>query len=166
MSHSDLSSRKSSQTQYAADHHLRLAQKYYVARVTELRELIAAEEAKFKFVLLQRCEGGTLTRSCRQLVAEIDEIRSGAWDDRIRESIGSAPERVKSVEVPPESPPPETVAPPGEESVEIAEAEVPPEPHQEPQAVRNPNCHVTRVLIDIHKSRRRKKAILEMISLN
>ena len=35
----------------AAERHLRLAQKYYVARVTELRQLIAAEEAKFKCVV-------------------------------------------------------------------------------------------------------------------
>ncbi|KAI0320806.1 hypothetical protein OF83DRAFT_1257816 [Amylostereum chailletii] len=53
---------------------LKLAQKFYQARVIELRELIAAEEAHFKIV-----------------AAEIDEIRSGAWDDRIRERLGLAP---------------------------------------------------------------------------
>ncbi|CDO75585.1 hypothetical protein BN946_scf184858.g25 [Trametes cinnabarina] len=53
-----------------AEKHLKLAQRHYVARVTELRELIAAEEAKFK-----------------KLVTEIDEIRSGAWDDKIRASL-------------------------------------------------------------------------------
>ncbi|KAI0335468.1 hypothetical protein GY45DRAFT_1366563 [Cubamyces sp. BRFM 1775] len=54
-----------------SEKHLKLAQRYYVARVTELRELIAAEETKFK-----------------TLVTEIDEIRSGAWDDKIRASVG------------------------------------------------------------------------------
>ncbi|OJT03766.1 Bromodomain-containing protein 8 [Trametes pubescens] len=55
--------------------HLKLAQRYYVARVKELRELIAAEETKFK-----------------KLVTEIDEIRIGAWDDKIRVSVGIASE--------------------------------------------------------------------------
>ncbi|RDX55614.1 hypothetical protein OH76DRAFT_1552037 [Lentinus brumalis] len=97
-----------------SDRHLRLAQKYYVARISELRELIAAEEAKFKLI-----------------VTEIDEIRSGAWDDRIRGSVRGAPERV---EAPPEFPPSERIALPAEELVKIAEAEVPTEPDQEPQA--------------------------------
>ncbi|PIL37150.1 hypothetical protein GSI_00842 [Ganoderma sinense ZZ0214-1] len=59
-----------------SEKHLRLAQRYYVARVAELRELIASEEAKFK-----------------KLVVEIDEIRSGAWDDRILVSLGVEPEK-------------------------------------------------------------------------
>ncbi|KAI0660983.1 hypothetical protein C8Q70DRAFT_973901 [Cubamyces menziesii] len=59
-----------------SEKHLKLAQRYYVARVTELRELIAAEETKFK-----------------TLVTEIDEIRSGAWDDKIRASVGLASEQ-------------------------------------------------------------------------
>ncbi|KAI0352959.1 hypothetical protein OH77DRAFT_1523017 [Trametes cingulata] len=53
-----------------SEKHLKLAQRYYVARVTELRALIAAEEARF-----------------RRLAAEIDEIRSGAWDDKIRAAM-------------------------------------------------------------------------------
>ncbi|OSD04251.1 Bromodomain-domain-containing protein [Trametes coccinea BRFM310] len=57
-----------------SEKHLKLAQRYYFARVTELKELITAEEAKFK-----------------RLVTEIDEIRSGAWDDKIRASIGVDP---------------------------------------------------------------------------
>ncbi|RPD67164.1 hypothetical protein L226DRAFT_529551 [Lentinus tigrinus ALCF2SS1-7] len=100
-----------------SERHLRLAQKYYVARVTELRELIAAEEAKFK-----------------QLVTEIDEIRSGAWDDRIRESLG-APEPAQSVEAPPPKPSsPEAVAPPAREPEEVAVTEEPPQAIQEAQA--------------------------------
>ncbi|KAI0650813.1 hypothetical protein C8Q79DRAFT_945224 [Trametes meyenii] len=55
--------------------HLKLAQRYYVARVTELRGLIAVEEAKFK-----------------TLVTEIDEIRSGSWDEKIRASLGMEPD--------------------------------------------------------------------------
>ncbi|KZT26869.1 hypothetical protein NEOLEDRAFT_1089501 [Neolentinus lepideus HHB14362 ss-1] len=49
--------------------HLKLAQRHYQARVFELRELIAAEELKFK-----------------TLVKEIDEIRAGLWDERIQPS--------------------------------------------------------------------------------
>ncbi|KAF8845811.1 hypothetical protein BDN67DRAFT_1065075 [Paxillus ammoniavirescens] len=49
---------------------LRLAQRHYTARLLQLRDLIAAEEVKFK-----------------RIVAEIDEIRSGAWDDEIRANL-------------------------------------------------------------------------------
>ncbi len=108
-----------------------------MARISELRELIAAEEAKFKFVRPYRCEGCRLTRLRRLIVTEIDEIRSGAWDDRIRGSVRGAPERV---EAPPEFPPSETIALPGEEPVKIAEAEVPTEPEREAQAVRFTAC--------------------------
>ncbi|KAI0375638.1 hypothetical protein BV20DRAFT_1047923 [Pilatotrama ljubarskyi] len=55
-----------------SEKHLKLAQRYYVARVTELKALIAAEEARFK-----------------KLVTEIDEIRSGAWDDKIRAALAT-----------------------------------------------------------------------------
>ncbi|KAG8218869.1 Bromodomain-containing protein [Butyriboletus roseoflavus] len=51
---------------------LTLAQRHYSARLLHLRDLIAAEEAKFKCI-----------------VAEIDEIRSGAWDDKIRVRLAS-----------------------------------------------------------------------------
>ncbi|KAI0832420.1 hypothetical protein BC628DRAFT_1414722 [Trametes gibbosa] len=54
-----------------SEKHLKLAQRHYVERVKELRKLIAAEEVKFK-----------------TLVTEIDEIRSGAWDTKIRASLG------------------------------------------------------------------------------
>ncbi|KAI0677621.1 hypothetical protein C8Q78DRAFT_1003568 [Trametes maxima] len=64
-----------------SEKHLKLAQRYYVARVTELRGLIAAEEAKFK-----------------TLVTEIDEIRSGSWDDKIRASLGIEPEKDTQIE--------------------------------------------------------------------
>ncbi|KAH9943439.1 uncharacterized protein BXZ73DRAFT_97479 [Epithele typhae] len=57
--------------------HLRLAQRFYVARVTELRSLIADEEAEFK-----------------KIASEIDEIRSGAWDRKILASMGVVKESV------------------------------------------------------------------------
>ncbi len=108
-----------------------------MARISELRELIAAEEAKFKFVRPYRCEGCRLTRLCRLIVTEIDEIRSGAWDDRIRGSVRGAPERVEALQEFPHS---ERIALPAEELVKIAEAEVPTEPDQGPQAVRFTAC--------------------------
>ncbi|KAI6105548.1 hypothetical protein F5141DRAFT_1124424 [Pisolithus sp. B1] len=50
--------------------HLKLAQRHYSARLSELRDLIVAEEAKFK-----------------RIVAEINEIRSGNWDEKIRSRL-------------------------------------------------------------------------------
>ncbi|KAI6151888.1 hypothetical protein BKA82DRAFT_4104505 [Pisolithus tinctorius] len=50
--------------------HLKLAQRHYSARLLELRDLIIAEEAKF-----------------RRIVAEINEIRSGSWDEKIRTKL-------------------------------------------------------------------------------
>lgn len=49
---------------------LKLAQKFYSARLLELRDLIAAEEVKFKTI-----------------VAEIQHIRTGKWDDKIRAKL-------------------------------------------------------------------------------
>ncbi|KAG1755651.1 hypothetical protein EDB19DRAFT_1901855 [Suillus lakei] len=49
---------------------LKLAQKFYSARLLELRDLIAAEEVKFK-----------------SIVAEIQDIRAGKWDDKIRAKL-------------------------------------------------------------------------------
>ncbi|KAG1752749.1 uncharacterized protein EDB91DRAFT_1294007 [Suillus paluster] len=49
---------------------LKLAQKFYSARLLELRDLIAAEEVKFKTI-----------------VAEIQDIRAGKWDDKIRAQL-------------------------------------------------------------------------------
>ncbi|KAI6113643.1 hypothetical protein EV401DRAFT_1890130 [Pisolithus croceorrhizus] len=50
--------------------HLKLAQRHYSARLSELRDLIVAEEAKFK-----------------RIVAEINEIRNGNWDEKIRSKL-------------------------------------------------------------------------------
>ncbi|TFY82713.1 hypothetical protein EWM64_g1297 [Hericium alpestre] len=49
-----------------------------VLTITKLRELIVAEEGKFKAV-----------------VAEIDAIRSGAWDEQIREKLGISKDEEK-----------------------------------------------------------------------
>ncbi|KAI6047149.1 hypothetical protein EDC04DRAFT_3135854 [Pisolithus marmoratus] len=50
--------------------HLKLAQHHYSARLLELRDLIVAEEANFK-----------------RIVAEINEIRSGSWDEKIKNKL-------------------------------------------------------------------------------
>ena len=92
------------QTHTAAEKHLRLAQRYYVARVTELRELIASEETKFKYVIAERvCTPANLP-PFRKLVAEIDEIRSGAWDDKILASTGGQHEEPEAQEEPTQEP--------------------------------------------------------------
>ncbi|PBL02599.1 hypothetical protein ARMGADRAFT_1159114 [Armillaria gallica] len=57
-----------------ADVNLKLAKHQYVARYQELREDISAEETKFKKIL-----------------AEIEDIRSGSWDDKIQADISGAP---------------------------------------------------------------------------
>ncbi|KAI0771627.1 hypothetical protein BD413DRAFT_550035 [Trametes elegans] len=106
-----------------SEKHLKLAQRYYVARVTELRALIANEEAKFK-----------------RLVAEIDEIRSGAWDDKIRASLGEEPVQSPSqdeVNVPePAQPqtsePPDTIEGPSSSTQTVPAEEDVPVPAEEP----------------------------------
>ncbi|TFY70157.1 hypothetical protein EVG20_g2845 [Dentipellis fragilis] len=50
---------------------LKLAQRLYQARVSEIQGQILEEEAKFK-----------------KIAFEIDQIRSGSWDDKIRERLG------------------------------------------------------------------------------
>ena len=40
------------------------------------------------------------TSLCRKLVAEIDEIRSGVWDDKILVSLGAEPEKPQEQEPP------------------------------------------------------------------
>ncbi|KAG7449167.1 uncharacterized protein BT62DRAFT_1073683 [Guyanagaster necrorhizus] len=58
-----------------ADVNLKLAKHQYLARYQELRDDISAEEAKFKRIL-----------------AEIEDIRSGSWDDKIRADISGVPD--------------------------------------------------------------------------
>ncbi|TFK43493.1 hypothetical protein BDQ12DRAFT_662147 [Crucibulum laeve] len=52
----------------------KLAEKYYHLRLTELRDHIITEEAKFK-----------------SIVAEIEDIRSGLWDDKLKAKITGVP---------------------------------------------------------------------------
>ncbi|OAX43458.1 Bromodomain-domain-containing protein [Rhizopogon vinicolor AM-OR11-026] len=69
---------------------LQLAQKFYTARLVELRDLIAAEEIKFKTI-----------------VAEIQEIRDGKSDAQIRAKLSGAeiePESEHNDAVPPDAP--------------------------------------------------------------
>lgn len=93
---------------------LRLAERHYRIRILELRELIAAEEAKFK-----------------TLVTEIDEIRGGLWDDKIRASLAMSPAE----------PEPEPEFPPAEEAqieeaqAEEAQTEKPPSTAEQPMEV-------------------------------
>lgn len=111
---------------------LRLAERHYRIRILELRELIAAEEAKFKYAIacLPHCEALT---ACiiRTLVTEIDEIRGGLWDDKIRASLAMSPAE----------PEPEPEFPPAEEAqieeaqAEEAQTEKPPSTAEQPMEV-------------------------------
>lgn len=64
--------------------HLKLAQRHYSARLSELRDLIVAEEAKFK-----------------RIVAEINDIRSGNWDEKIRNKLAGGVLRSEETSSPP-----------------------------------------------------------------
>lgn len=64
----------------------------YQARVLELKELILAEEARFKFV---RFRHGILLPFYAYLVAssvaaEIEAIRAGKWDTKLEMGLGIA----------------------------------------------------------------------------
>lgn len=64
--------------------HLKLAQRHYSARLSELRDLIVAEEAKFK-----------------RIVAEINDIRNGNWDDKIRNKLATGVSHSEETSPPP-----------------------------------------------------------------
>ena len=70
----------------------KLAEIHYSARVTELRDLIFQEETRFKCVGFVSHVPGLLLISpqttIRTVLAEIEEIRSGLWDERIKASLG------------------------------------------------------------------------------
>ena len=70
---------------------LKLAQKFYQARVVELRQLIAAEEANFRYFTLYATRSTADLESSRIVASEIEAIRSGAWDDKISERLGLDP---------------------------------------------------------------------------
>lgn len=69
----------------------KLAEVHYAARVTELRDLIFQEETRFKCVGSVSHVLGLLLisrQNTRTVLAEIEEIRSGLWDERIKASLG------------------------------------------------------------------------------
>lgn len=70
----------------------KLAEIHYSARVTELRDLIFQEETRFKCVGFVSHVPGLLLISpqttIRTVLAEIEEIRSGLWDEKIKASLG------------------------------------------------------------------------------
>lgn len=85
---------------------------HYTARVTELRDLIYQEETRFKCVgSAPRVPGLLLTPplTIRAVLTEIEEIRSGLWDERIKASLGIV------------SPEPAPDAPTAQEVLEIPE---------------------------------------------
>ena len=118
-----------------ADVNRRLAEVHYAARVTELRDLISLEETRFKCVgFVSRIPVLLLTPppTTRTVLSEIEEIRSGLWDEKIKASLGivspvptpDAPTAQEVVEAP-EEPTNET------EDVSMVDAE-PPQQQDEP----------------------------------
>jgi len=88
---------------YPASVNRQLAEVHYKARVMELRDLILQEETRFKCVgFASRVPGSSLTAvlTTRTLLTEIEEIRSGLWDERIKTALG-----IVSPEPIPEAPP-------------------------------------------------------------
>ena len=72
---------------------LSLAQIHYVARVKEINELLNEEETKFKYVAILFSNILFVHTFGRRLVDEIDQIRSGKWDDKIRADLLGVPLR-------------------------------------------------------------------------
>lgn len=72
-----------------ASMHLKLAQIHYQARVLELQQLILTEESAFKFVIAYTRRLKLLT-CYRGVLTEIDEIKAGLWDDKIKVELGVA----------------------------------------------------------------------------
>lgn len=81
----------------------KLAEVHYAARVMELRDLILQEETRFKCVCFtSQVPGSSLTTlsTTRTVLTEIEEIRSGLWDEKIKTALG-----IVSPEPTPEVPP-------------------------------------------------------------
>ncbi|KAI0268277.1 hypothetical protein BC834DRAFT_684695 [Gloeopeniophorella convolvens] len=85
------SSEAEKQPRNAHSNNLKLAQRMYQARVVELRQLILAEEARFKCVFLSPsfAEFCALTRR-RSVAAEIEAIRAGRWDSKVTERLAAS----------------------------------------------------------------------------
>jgi len=62
----------------------------YQARVLELKQLILAEEARFKFVIAVEALFPLLAYCLisSSVAAEIEAIRAGKWDTKIEEDLG------------------------------------------------------------------------------
>ena len=81
----------------------KLAEVHYAARVMELRDLILQEETRFKCVYFAPqvpISSLTAPSTTRTVLTEIEEIRSGLWDERIKTALG-----IVSPELVPEAPP-------------------------------------------------------------
>jgi bromodomain-containing protein 8 len=113
----------------------KLAEVHYSARVTELRDLIFQEETRFKCVgFASRVPGLLLTapQTTRTVLAEIEEIRSGLWDEKIKASLG-----IVSPEPAPDAPTaqdaPEILEEPTNETEDVSMIDAePPKPQDEP----------------------------------
>jgi len=113
----------------------KLAEIHYAARVTELRDLIFQEETRFKCVgFVSHVPGLLLTfpQTNRTVLAEIEEIRSGLWDERIKASLG-----IVSPEPAPDPPTAQDVLEileePTNETEDVAMIDIePPKPQDEP----------------------------------
>jgi bromodomain-containing protein 8 len=71
----------------AHSNNLKLAQRMYQARVLELKQLILAEEARFKFVFILKAYTFSLTLAISSVAAEIEAIRAGKWDVKIEKDL-------------------------------------------------------------------------------
>jgi hypothetical protein len=72
----------------AHSNNLKLAQRMYQARVLELKELILAEEARFKFVRLREISlPFYVYLVASSVAAEIEAIRAGKWDTKLEKGL-------------------------------------------------------------------------------
>lgn len=91
---------------------LHLAQVHYIKRMQQIRHQLDEGEREFRY------EGISTFISCvftidptRELVSEIDLIRAGKWDEKIRAELSGEPQ------------PPQVTEPPAEPTVEPSEPE-------------------------------------------
>ena len=72
----------------AHSNNLKLAQRMYQARVLELKQLILAEEARFKFVSFGVLFHFVAYPFVSSVAAEIEAIRAGKWDTKMGNGLG------------------------------------------------------------------------------
>jgi bromodomain-containing protein 8 len=76
----------------AAAANLNLAEKHFKTRFEELRSLVLAEEAKFKYIAApEHVDDFYLNNLSRAILSEIDDIRAGRWDDEIEATVTGVP---------------------------------------------------------------------------